>query len=235
MGFLDELFLRKKPKHLLKWSLPEARLTIPIEHCNKTVSALEKVRARFVGGGVFNDVVHAKSYAEGVFAYFIVRTDVRTEKEELFADAYMLQEEDKLGLDLTAGFPVDEDLGKLGYSRALERRVEEWRFTYAAIRACVFDVAGFGKFLEIALPATKIEKAREASEKVAFALVAKLGLKKEDVIPTDVITLQILSQQQGALGMSGLDSAAGGQSVPASAGGGDRKSAKFGGDFKLGS
>jgi len=216
----DSLFLRKKPKHLLKWSLPEARLSIPIEHCNKTVAALEKARARFVGGGVFNDVVHAKKYAEGVYAYFIVRTDVRTEKESLFADAYMLQEEDKLGLQLTAGFPVDEDLAKLGYTKALERRVEEWRFVYGAVRACVFDVAGFGKFIEIALPATKLEKAREASEKVAFALVAKLGLRKEDVIPTDVITLQLLSQQ-------GLSQQ--GAAQPA------KKSGKFGGDFKLGS
>ena len=222
---LDSLFLRKKPKHLLKWSLPEARLSIPIEHCNKTVASLEKAKARFAGGGVFNDVVHAKSYAEGVYAYFIVRTDVRTEKESLFADAYMLQEEDKLGLDLTAGFPVDEDLAKLGYEKALERRVEEWRFVYGAVRACVFDVAGFGKFLEIALPATKLEKAREASEKVAFALIAKLGLRKDDVIPTDVITLQILSQQ-GALAPQGTQEAGSA---------GKSKASKFGGDFKLGS
>ena len=223
MDLFGELFLRKKPKNVLKWSLPEARLTIPIEHCNKTVSALEKAKAKFAGGGVYNDVVHAKQYAEGVYAYFIVRTDVRTEKETLFADAYMLQEEDKLGLNLTAGFPVDEDLAKLGYTRVLERRVEEWRFVYGAVRVSVFDVAGFGKFLEIALPATKLEKAREASEKVAFLMIAKIGLRKEDVIPTDVVTLQILSQQQPQ------------QTRQQQAGSASPKKAKFGGEFTLGS
>jgi hypothetical protein len=208
-------------------------LTIPIEHCNKTVASLEKAKARFTGGGVFNDVVHAKQYADGVFAYFIVRTDVRTERESLFADAYMLQEEDKLGLNLTAGFPVDEDLAKLGYSRALERRVEEWRFTHATIRAAVFDVQGFGKFLEIALPATKIEKAREASEKIAFTLIAKLGLHKEDVIPTDVITLQMLSTQQAPRGAREAGEAREAQGAREARG--VSRSKKFGGDFKLGS
>lgn len=197
MGFFDFLLPKKKPpKHELKWALPEARLTAPIEDAEKMVGALKKNKARFVGGGEFFDIVHAKQYAEGIFSYFILRIDKKTQHEKLFADAYMLQEEDRLGAEVTATHYVDEDLEKLGYKKVFEREVTEWRFVYGAIRAGVFDVAGFGAFLEIALPETKFVKVREANEKTAFDLFKKLGFEKERVIPTDVITLQMVSVSQ---------------------------------------
>lgn len=219
---MDFFLPRRKPKHELKWPLPEMRLTVPIEDCEKTVGALKKAHARFVSGGEFVDVIHAKQYAEGVYAYFIMRTEKKTEKETLFADAYMLQEEERLGVEVSASYSVIEDLEKLGFKKSLEREVTEWRFLYATVRAAVFDVLGFGSFLEIALPQTKFEKAREASEKTAFALVAKLGFKKEDIIPTDVITLQLLSQKQAEEARS------------KALGGKGEKKKGFGGDFKLG-
>lgn len=226
MAFLDFLLPKRKPKHELKWPLPEMRLTVPIEDAEKVVGDLKKAHARFASGGEFLDVIHAKQYAEGVFAYFIMRTDKKTEKETLFADAYMLQEEERLGVEVTASYSVIEDLEKLGFKKSLERDVTEWRFLYATIRAAVFEVAGLGSFLEIALPQTKFEKAREASEKTAFALLAKLGFKKEEVIPTDVITLQLLSQRQAE---EQEQAQARGQ-----ARGGKEKKKSFGGEFKLG-
>ncbi len=223
MGLLDFLKLKKKTRHELKWPLPEMRLTVPLEDCEKTVGELKRAHARFVSGGEFVDVVHAKQYAEGVFAYFIIRTDKKTEKETLFADAYMLQEEERLGVEVSASYSVIEDLEKLGFKKAFERDVTEWRFFYATIRAAVFEIAGFGSFLEIALPQTKFEKAREASEKTAFALLAKLGFKKEEAIPTDVITLQLLTQKQAEE-----------EKAKSQARNTSEKRAGFSGEFKLG-
>lgn len=196
MGFLDFLSPKKKPKHELKWALPEARLTAPVEDAEKIVGALKKNKARFVGGGEFSDVIYAKQYAEGIFSYFILRVDKKTQHEKLFADAYMLQEEDRLGVEVTATHYVDEDLEKLGYAKAFARELAEWRFVYGAIRASVFDISNFGAFLEVALPETKLVKVREANEKTAFDLFKKLGFAKEQVIPTDAITLQMVSLQQ---------------------------------------
>ncbi|NYZ77774.1 hypothetical protein H0N96_00015 [Candidatus Micrarchaeota archaeon] len=227
MGFLDFLLPKRKPKHELKWPLPEMRLTVPLEDAEKTVGALKKAHARFASGGEFIDIVHAKQYAEGVFAYFIMRTDKKTEKETLFADAYMLQEDERLGIEVSASYSVIEDLEKLGFKKSLEREVTEWRFFYATIRVAVFDIPGLGAFLEIALPQTKFEKAREASEKTAFALLAKLGFKKEEVIPTDVITLQLLSQKQA-------EEQEQPQAKSQARGGREGKKKSFGGDFKLG-
>lgn len=226
MGLLDFLLPKKRPKHELKWPLPEMRLTVPVEDPEKTVGALKKAHARFVGGGEFVDTIHAKQYAEGVYAYFIVRMDKKTEKETLFADAYMLQEEERLGVEVSASYSVIEDLEKLGFKKTLERDVTEWRFLYATIRAAVFDITGFGAFLEIALPQTKFEKAREASEKTAFTLITKLGLRKDEVIPTDVITLQLLTQKQA----EEMRTQVGGRAQ----GGKGEKKKIFGGEFKLG-
>jgi len=228
MRFFDFFMPKKKPKHELKWPLPEVRLTVPLEDAEKTVGALKRVHARFISGGEFLDVIHAKQYAEGVYAYFIIRTDKKTEKETLFADAYMLQEEERLGLEVSASYSMIEDLEKLGFKKAFERELTEWRFLYATLRANVFDIEELGSFLEIALPQTKFEKAREASEKTAFTLLEKLGYKKEDVIPTDVITLQLLSQKQA-------QEQAKSQARKQARSGGESGKSVFGGEFKLGS
>lgn len=195
MGFLDFLS-PKKPKHELKWKLPEARLSIPVDDAEKIVFALKKNKAKFVSGGEFADAVHAKKYGESVYGYFIVRTEKKTEREFVVADAYMLQEEDTLGSDVQSAYSVMEDLEKMGYREAFTREVTEWRFSYGVLRVAVFRTEGFASFVEIALPATKIESARELQEKQAFSLVGKLGFRKEDAIPLDVITIQMLEMQR---------------------------------------
>jgi len=196
MGFFD--FLQpKKPKHELKWKLPEARLSLPVEDAEQMVYALKKNKARFASGGEFADVIHAKKYAENVYAYFLVRTEKKTEKETIVADPYMLREEDTLGTEVQSSYSMIEDLEKMGYKEVFARQVTEWRFTYGLLRVAVFQIEDFASFIEIALPATKIESARELQEKQAFALVEKLGFKKEDAIPLDVITIQMLESQSG--------------------------------------
>jgi adenylate cyclase class IV len=62
----------------------------------------------------------------------------------------------------------------------------------------VYSVGSFGDFLELALPATNFVHQREKAEKKAFELIEKLGLRKEDAVPTDLITLQYAAvAQQG--------------------------------------
>ncbi|MFH0922891.1 MAG: hypothetical protein V1811_02420 [Candidatus Micrarchaeota archaeon] len=196
MGFFDFMQQTKKPKHELKWKLPEVRLSIPIEDAEKTVYELKKNKARFASGGEFTDVIHAKKYAENVYAYFLVRTEKKTEKETLVADPYMLQEEDTLGTEVQSSYSMIEDLEKMGYKTVFTRAITEWRFSYGLLRAAVFQIEGFSSFIEIALPPTKIESVREMQEKQSFSLIEKLGFKKEDVIPLDVITIQMLESQE---------------------------------------
>ncbi len=203
LGALDKLLgIKRKPHpkdHKLKWKLPEQRLTVPLEDGEKTVGALEKkVKARFLGGGEYSDMVHAKEFGEGVFAYIVVRTDKKTEEETVIAETYMLQEEEKLGFDVASAFKIVEDLKDMGYEPALERSYQTWRFMHFEIPAIVYSIEGLGDFLELALPATNFVHQRERTEKKAFDLLGKLGFKKEDAIPTDVITLQLASQMQQA-------------------------------------
>ena len=194
MGFLDFL-TPKKPVHLLKWPLPEELLSVPLLDSEKTVGLLKKQKAVFASGGEFRDSIYAKTYGENVYSYFIVRVDLKTEKETLFADPYMIQEEDRLGFELSSSFSMSGDLEKMCYAKAFDRVLTEWRFKYGVLRAGVFDIDGLGSFLELALPQTKLATAREAQEKIAYALVGKLGFKKEEIIPLDVITLQLMSLQ----------------------------------------
>ncbi|MBI4361350.1 hypothetical protein HY572_06285 [Candidatus Micrarchaeota archaeon] len=191
---------KKKPVHKLKWSLPEQRFTLPVQDAEKAVFDLKKKGATFVSGGEFSDVVHAKEYGQGVFAYFVVRIEKKTEDEHVLFDGYMIQEEEPLNLDLTSSFSFMEDLEQLGYQQVLQRSVTEWRLSKLPLKMVVVDVEGFGQFLEIALPATKIEKQRETQQKALEDLVKKLDAKLQDAIPTDVITLQWLSEQQKQAG-----------------------------------
>ncbi len=201
LSALDKLLgIKRKPRpkeHKLKWKLPEARVTVPLKDAEEVVGKLEKkIKARFVGGGEYADVVHAKEFGEGVFAYILVRTDKKTEEETIAAETYMIQEEEKLGFDVTTAYKIMEDLQALGYEQALEREYTIWRFQHFEIPAVVYSINGFGDFLELALPATNFVHQRERTEKKAFALLEKLGFNKQDAIPTDVITLQVASAMQ---------------------------------------
>lgn len=187
---------KKKPVHKLKWSLPEQRVTLPVQDAEKTVFELKKKGAKFVSGGEFSDVIHAKEYGQGVFSYFFVRIEKKTEDEHVLFDGYMIQEEEPLNLDLTSSFPFMEDLEQLGYQQVLQRSVTEWRLSKAPLKLVVADVEGFGKFLEIALPATKLEKQRQTQEKALEDLAKKMGFTLQEAIPTDLVTLQWLSEQQ---------------------------------------
>ncbi|MDP2717497.1 MAG: hypothetical protein Q8P02_02015 [Candidatus Micrarchaeota archaeon] len=187
---------KKKPVHTLKWKLPEQRLSLPLDDAEKTVFQLKKMGAKFVSGGEFSDVVHAKPYGEGVFAYFIVRVEKKTENERLLFDGYMIQEEEPLNLNLSSSFSMIEDLSQLGYEQALSRALTEGRFLKLPLTLLVADVQEFGQFLEIALPATKLQSVRDKQQKAAADLLKKLGVAEKDAIPTDLITLQWLSEQQ---------------------------------------
>ncbi len=193
---LIPLLPKKKPVHKLKWKLPEQRFSVPVEDGEARVGALEKMRAKFVSGGEFMDVVHAKPYGEGVFAYFIVRTEKKTEDEHVLFDGYMIQEEEPLGLNLSSSFSFMEDLEQLGYKQSLQRAVTEWRFLVPPVKVAVFDVEAFGQFMEFALPATNYENDRKRQEKKRDELFKKFGFQTDEALPTDVITLQWLSQQQ---------------------------------------
>ncbi|MBI2445858.1 hypothetical protein HYV43_05720 [Candidatus Micrarchaeota archaeon] len=195
---LIPLLPKKKPVHKLKWKLPEQRFSVPVEDAEARVGVLEKLKYKFVSGGEFMDVVHAKQYGEGVFSYFIVRTEKKTEDEHVLFDGYMIQEEEPLGLNLASSFSFMEDLEQLGYKQSLQRSVTEWRFLVPPVKVAVFDIEGFGQFMEFALPATNFQNERQKQEKKLDDLFKKFGFKKEDALPTDVITLQWLSQQQEA-------------------------------------
>lgn len=186
----------KKPVHKLKWKLPEMRLSIPVPDAEDAVAKVKKLGGKYLSGGEFSDTVYAKPYGEGVFAYFLVRVEKKTENEHLLFDGYMIQEEEPLGLTLSSSFSVMEDLEELGYERILSREVTEWRLSLPFLRAAVFDIAEFGAFIELALPATNFADARDKQQKKAEDVLKKLGVKVEEALPTDVVTLQYLSQQQ---------------------------------------
>lgn len=196
MGLFDFLLPKKRAEHELKWKLPEARLVFVVKDAEKAVYDLKKNKAVFVSGGEFFDVVHAKQYGQDTFAYFIVRTEKKTGKEFLSFDGYMLQEEDKLGFEVQSSYSMIEQLDKLGYKEVLARELQEWDFNFGVLRVKALDIKDLGALVEFALPETKFERAREAQEKTLDILLAKMNLKKEEGMPTDAITLQMLSSQK---------------------------------------
>jgi len=198
---ISALFKKKKPLHELKWKIPEERLTAQIEDAEKYIAALRK-HARFINGGEYVDTVHAKEYGENVYAYFTVRVDKKTESEKLLFDGYMIQEDERLDVEVTSAFAVEPHLEKLGYKKSFMREVTLWQFNAGIVKITVYSITDFGDFIEMSLPATKFVKARETTENFAFNLFQKIGVKREEVIPTDVNTIELFeekqrSQQQG--------------------------------------
>jgi adenylate cyclase class IV len=194
MGLFDALLPKPRGKtHTLKWPLQELRYTAPVDDAEALVAKIKKEKAVFVSGGEFADVVHAKAYGSA-FAYFIVRTEKKTQKEFVLFDGYMLQEGDRLGSEITASSYITRDLEELGYQQALVRGVTEWRFLLGVLRVAVYDVDGFGALLEVALPEAKTDKAREIQDKACKTLFKRLAIKIEEAAPTDAITLQLVSQ-----------------------------------------
>ncbi|MFH0922564.1 MAG: hypothetical protein V1811_00725 [Candidatus Micrarchaeota archaeon] len=192
MGLFDFLKPNTAPKpHKLKWEIPEARMTAPVEEIEKTIAAIEKSKAKFKSGGEFNDIIHVKEYGPGVYAYFIVRTAKKSEKETIVFDGYMLREDDHLGFEVQSRFSISEDLEKIGYQPAFEREVTEWRFVYLGLKINAYKIKGVGNFIEVCLPATKIEKTRKLNEETAKKFFKMLGINEKEIIPTDVITLQL--------------------------------------------
>lgn len=214
MGVFDFLFgagRRKPAVHELKWKLPEARLSLPVADANDAVGKLRKMGAKFLGGGRFHEVIHAKRFGEGVYGYFIVRTDPRTEKETLAFEGYMLDEDDKLNLDVESGFQIMSNLKSMGYEEAFERDATVWALRWRSLPVTVFQIKDAGSFVEASLPGVKFENVRNAQQKTAMDLFKKLGAREDDVLPTDVITLQYSAmQEQGAPG-GGPDSQASGR------------------------
>lgn len=188
-------FKKKKPMHELKWKLPEERLTIAVEDCNKCIAFLRR-KARFLTGGEFIDSIHAKTYGENTYAYYIVRVDKKTEKEFLQFDGHMIQEEDKIDTEIQSAYSMEKYLEKMGYELKFTRELTEWQFSSGIIRVKASSITDFGDFIEISLPQTKFEKARELAETYAFNLFNKMGFTKEEVIPTDTITLQLAQIQE---------------------------------------
>lgn len=189
---------KKKIQHSLKWSIPEARKTVQINDVNKTIETL-KTKAKFLTGGQFKDVVYSKQFSDTVFAYFIIRTDVRTEEEKLIFDGYMLEEDEKLNFDVSSSYSIMPNLEKMGYFEVFERNITLWSFIYLNLTVNIYSVDGFGDYLEITLPQTKIENARKLAENNVLKILHLVGSSQSDVIETDVITLQlskILEEQQ---------------------------------------
>jgi adenylate cyclase class IV len=184
-------------EHKLKWKLPEQRLSFSLKDAELTVAGLKKNSVRFVGGGEYSEIVHAKDMG-GMFAYMLVRTDSKTEEETIVAETYMLQEEDKLGFDITSAFKFAEDLEQIGYVKAFDREYDVWRFLYFEVPVTVYAIRGFGDFLELALPATNFPRQRERAQKHAYELAEKLGFKKEEAMGTDVVTLQLAAMMDAA-------------------------------------
>lgn len=190
---------KKKPVvHELKWKIPESRSCAPLEDAETSVSQLKKL-CLFKSGGEYYDTVYTKEFGDGVFAYFLVRTDKRTEKETLVFDGYMVQEEDeKLGFDLETGLEMMRNLASMGYKQEFSREVTEWHFSYHALEVAVYDITDFGAFVQVSLPATKVEGTRRIAEKSLDSFFEKMKVAKRDIIPTDVITLQVMLARQAA-------------------------------------
>jgi len=184
-----------RPKHKLKWKLPEMRMTVQVEDAEKTVGQLKKM-AIFKGGGEFRETVFFKEHYPQIYSYFTVRVDKKTENEKLLFDGYMLQEEEKIDVDLAVAYEVEQNLKSLGYEELFPRELTEWTFQHLALPVKAQDIAGFGAFVEIALPATDVEQDRRKHEKIADAFWKRLGFEKEQVVPTDIITLQLVLLQQ---------------------------------------
>jgi len=200
LEFLDKLVGvrrgKKAKSHKLKWKIPEVRYTAPVEDADKTIYALEKVlKARFTGGGEYLEAVHAKPFGNGVYAYLLVRTDKKTEKETIISEAYMLQEEDFLGFDVSSAPQIEDNIESLGYQYAFSRDYRVWSFKHASLPVVVFDVKDLGELVEVALPATNIDSQRERDEKLAMTLFKKLGINEKSLIPVDAVTLQLLTMQ----------------------------------------
>ena len=178
MGLLEALDgllgIRKKPKdHKLKWKLLEQRITFQVEDADQAVGWLKsRLRARFLGGGEYFETVYAKEVGEGVFGYFLVRTDKKTEHETVVAESYMLQEEDRLGFEVSSGFKIMEDFKQMGYNEAFQREYKAWWFKHFEIGITVYDVTEFGGMVEFSLPPVYYTKVREASEKKLFDAIA---------------------------------------------------------------
>ncbi|MFH1107344.1 MAG: hypothetical protein V1787_05615 [Candidatus Micrarchaeota archaeon] len=188
---------RPAPVHKLKYNIPEARLTAPVEDAEKAVAQVRKL-ALFAGGGEFAEEIHFKDYGNNVFAYYIIRTEKLTQKESVHFDGYMLDEEDRLGMNVTNAYSFAKDLEGMGYQFGFVREVEVWSFRMLAVPVNVFSITGLGDFIEVALPATKFAKQREKDEKAAQKFFDKMKTDKRDIIPTDLITLQLVSMQQEA-------------------------------------
>ncbi len=190
------LFAKKRPPvHELKWKIPETRLTAPVKDAEDDIAILRK-HSRFITGGEYVDTVYYKEYGENVNAYFIVRVDNKTQQENLLFDGYMIQEDEKLTLEVASAYSIQPYLEKLGYKKGFERSVTIWQFTAGIINVTVYSVDDFGDFVEVALPPTKFVKAREAAERFAYNLFDKIGVKKEEIIPTDVNTLELIQSKE---------------------------------------
>ncbi len=204
MGLLEELDkligVKKKPKdHKLKWKLVEERITFPVKDADEAVGWVKnRLHGRFVGGGEYFETVHAKQVSDEVFAYMLVRTDKKTEEETLVAETYMLQEDERLGIDAASGYKLSQDLKQMGFEEAFQREYKVWWFRHIEIGITIYDIVDFGAFTEFSLPSTNFPKQREASEKKLFTAFQKMGLKKEEGVPTDVITLQMTEMMQEA-------------------------------------
>lgn len=183
----------KKKLHELKWKLPEGRFIAQVQDSSRVIPVLKKLGLHFVGGGEFVDSVFFKEFGEGIYAYYIVRTDKRNEKETLLFEGYMLEEEEKLGVELESSFLMINNLKKMGYKEAFIRDLSEWVFYFGQLKVVVYSIAGVGDFVEVCIPKTKFVKARENMEKHAFHLFEKLGIKKEEVMPADMLTLQLMT------------------------------------------
>ena len=168
---------KKPPLHELKWKIPEARLTAAVDDIEKYIGLLRR-KTRFITGGEFVDSVYYKEYGENVYAYFTVRIDSKTQQENLLFDGYMIQEEDKLDLEVASAYTIQTYLEKLGYKKGFDRSLTVWKFTAGIITLTAYSIDDFGDFIEISLPGTKFVKAREATEQFAFNLFEKIGIKK---------------------------------------------------------
>ncbi|HEV8289649.1 MAG TPA: hypothetical protein VGQ00_01710 [Candidatus Norongarragalinales archaeon] len=232
MAFLDwisNLFKPKTLEHALKWPLPEERFSSEIEDAEQTVGTLRRFGARFLAGGEFDDVVYRKAFGEGVYAYFIVRTDKKTGDEKLIFDGYMLQEEERLNIEVESGFATAESLAGLGYEKALERSLSLWSLSFMGLSVMVYAVDDFGDYIEVAVPPTKFAKQREAQDKTALSIFEKLQINKDDLVPLDVITLQIAELEEAEQAQQ-AQQPGGDESEEAPKGG----PGGFSGEFKLG-
>jgi adenylate cyclase class IV len=184
-------------KHRLKWPVPEVRFTAAVQDAEKAVASLKGMKAAFIRGGEFKDEVYAKEFAEGVYAYFIVRVDKRTEEERVLFEGYMLEEQERLGMEVESRYTIARDLEAIGYSRVFSRGVTLWTFNYIGLPATVYSIAGLGDFLEVTLPPTKLAKHRERDQKNLEKFFKSLKIGMDEILPTDVTTLQYIAVREG--------------------------------------